>query len=497
MLEVIDLNLVNGRLKGEVTRVSALPDEPLGIRLSPPRKPTDFVALAGGIIYVKRAHMATPATSDAKPEVLGRSDVAVNYRWPDTALDGAGLAMVVLPKGHTLTNPDPVPIAARAHDERLAVIWAPAGQALGWVTRPHQGDLAAEASRLNRESPTGGRLTDQPGIVIVETEPRTHPLAKWALAATGTAVAAVTLVLTLWHPADEPPPTGRGIAPIAETQTAITWYGKSYALVIGVDKYPRSERFPDLHYARSDAEGMAAFLKHRAFDDVVTLYDDEATKRAIIAAMQNRFAPRLQRSDRVLVFFAGHGHTETLGDKDWGYIVPYDGTDESASYISMEELQTLSEKMGRARHQLFVMDACYGGLLGTKGGAIDSAQPDYINQLMQRTARQVLTAGGADQEVVDGGPGGHSIFTGYLLEGVEKGLADLNGDKFITFSELISYLRPKATNRYQTPGYSNLPGHGLGEFVFRVASSSDKENPEVAKPVDLPRESGQATASGG
>jgi len=498
MLEVIDLKLVGGRLKGEVTRMSALPDKPLQIHLYAPSKPAGLVALGGGVVYVTPADSTAPAARDARPEVLGRADDATNYRWPDTAHNGAGLALLVLPKGHTLIRPAPVPIAARVHDERLAVFWAPGGQALTWLMRPYDGDLGAEAARLNGDSPTGGRLTDQPGMVIVETEARVPPSRKWVLAAAGLAVAAVALAVGLW-PFEEDQDRGlRGVVRQTEgPQAATAEYGKSYALVIGIDTYPGSERFRDLGYARGDAEGVAGFLDRAAFDEVITLYDDEATKQAIIGAMQNRFAPLLQSSDRVFVFYAGHGHTEPLGDKDWGYIVPYDGTDASASYISMEELQTLSKKMGRARHQLFVMDACHGGLLGTRGSAMDATRPDYIDQLMRRTARQVLTAGGADQEVVDGGPGGHSVFTGFLLEGVEKGLADLNGDGFIPFSELVTYLVPKATNSYQTPAYSNLPGHGLGEFVFQAPPAQGKDDAGAAERVEAPTESGQTTSPGG
>ncbi len=247
--------------------------------------------------------------------------------------------------------------------------------------------------------------------------------------------------------------------------TAAQYYDSSYALVIGIDIYP-SLQWPNLRYAVKDAKSMAKFLRQQGFK-VTTLYDAQATGTNIIAKMQNHLARQVAKNDRILVFFAGHGYTETLGGGDFGYIVPYDGTSSSASYISMETLRTQSLKMGNAKHQLFIMDACYGGLLGLRSGAIPATIPNYLDEITKRRARQVLMAGGKDQQVVDNGPGQHSVFTGELLKALEEGKADLNRDGYITFSELAAYIVPAASNAYQTPSVAQLPRHQLGEFVFR------------------------------
>lgn len=246
-----------------------------------------------------------------------------------------------------------------------------------------------------------------------------------------------------------------------------SYYGHSYALVVGVDDY-RGGDWQRLAYARRDAEAVEALLRKRGFA-VTPLYDAQATKTAIVSALQTRLAPRLQTDDRVVVFFAGHGATERLGDQDFGYLVPYDGTADSATYLSMEELRTLSEKMGRAKHQLFILDACYGGLFGLRGQVlrVDPHVPGYLDQVTRRAAREFITAGGRDQQVLDGGPGGLSFFTFYLLEALGgKHLADLDADGAITFPELAGYLVSRATNAYETPVAGALPGHGGGEFVF-------------------------------
>ena len=239
-----------------------------------------------------------------------------------------------------------------------------------------------------------------------------------------------------------------------------------------------------LTYAIKDAQGVAEFLKGQGFQ-VTTLYNQQATRNAIMYQMQNVLAPRVKERDRVLVFFAGHGYTERFAGNDYGYIIPYDADEYSHTFISMEELQTLSRKMGQAKHQLFIMDACYGGLLGVRSGAISESVPNYLDEITKRRARQILTAGGPNQQVVDGGPGEHSVFTGYLLKGLQEGEADLNGDGYVTFAELTSYLVPAATNTYQTPGYSALPGHELGEFIFRSPKRATPARTQPAPPTDI------------
>lgn len=246
------------------------------------------------------------------------------------------------------------------------------------------------------------------------------------------------------------------------------FFSHSYAVVVGIDRYPDAH-FKQLHNAASDARAIADYLRTQKYDQVIALYNEQATKHAIMAAMQNQLAPRLRKDDRVLVFFAGHGFTETLGGKDRGYFVPYDGSTQSAGYISMDELLSAADYMGNAKHLVFIMDSCYGGMLGaeTRGTLVNPNVPDYLNNIAGRITRQVLTAGGKGQEVLDGGSKGHSVFVDAILEALEDGKADRNRNGFITFNELFDYVMMRASNQYQTPLASVLPGNQGGEYLFR------------------------------
>ncbi len=266
------------------------------------------------------------------------------------------------------------------------------------------------------------------------------------------------------------------------------FFTHSYAVVIGIDYYPH---FKQLHNAVNDARAIADYLRTQKYDQVITLYDQQATKQAIIAAMQNQLAPRLKKNDRVLVFFAGHGFTETLGGKDRGYFVPYDGDTQSAGFISMDELRSLADYMDNARHLLFIMDSCYGGMLGaqTRGSLVDPRIPDYLSNIADRITRQVLTAGGKGQEVVDGGSKGHSVFVDAILEALSDGKADKYRNGYITFNELADYVMQRASNSYQTPLASVLPGNQGGEYLFRsplagspAALATEPDNSELRGP---------------
>jgi len=238
----------------------------------------------------------------------------------------------------------------------------------------------------------------------------------------------------------------------------------SYAVVVGITNYSsgywKDHRLP---YARPDAEAVAKLLQAQGYT-VTSLYDERATKHNILAAFE-ALADKLQVSDRVVVFISSHGTNKSTASGKRGYIVPYDGSD-YASYLSDAELKDASAAMQTARHQLFIIDACYAGLMITRSGGVPPDVPNYLNEVTTRIAREVVTAGGGDQEVLDSGPNGHSVFTNALLEGL-NGQADLNRDGYITFSELESYLGPRAWNSYQTPAFGVLPGDGSGQYIFQ------------------------------
>lgn len=251
-----------------------------------------------------------------------------------------------------------------------------------------------------------------------------------------------------------------------------SYYRESWAVIVGINAY---EEWPKLSYAVNDAKAIEEKLINQfgfKKDHVFSLYDEDATRDNITDLLANKMAdPRMvSPDDRVFIFYAGHGMTRKLpSGRDLGYLIPVDAAYDKfhSRSISMTHLRDFSE-MIPAKHVYYIMDSCYSGIALTRGGAGSAAHSSYLDEITSRHARQILTAGGANQEVADGGLNGHSIFTWTLLQGME-GNADLDNNDIITASELGAYVAPiVANNSNQTPAFGNLLGSAGGEFIFEL-----------------------------
>ena len=247
-------------------------------------------------------------------------------------------------------------------------------------------------------------------------------------------------------------------------------YDKSWALIIGIDKY---QNFQGLDYAVKDAQSIQDIIISSldfAEDNITILKDEEATKSRIIQEFSN-ITKKAGVNDRVLIFFAGHGQTEDLPDGgEIGYLLPVDG-DQSDLYVSaieMNELQTISLR-SKAKHILYLVDACYGGISTVGARGLDSeVTPNYLDKILKYKSRQIISAGGRDEQVIEKSEWGHSAFTKNLLSGLREWNADSDDDGFITADELGTYLRrqvPIDSENQQTPVKRRF-GNDEGEFVF-------------------------------
>jgi formylglycine-generating enzyme required for sulfatase activity len=189
---------------------------------------------------------------------------------------------------------------------------------------------------------------------------------------------------------------------------------------------------------------------------------------------------------RLLIYYAGHGYTEVIRNENRGYITgidtpSVDGTAQAYNAarlkaIPMSEIRTPLQ-LAPAGHILFVFDSCFAGTIFTNRAGDDPPQmltQDVVTKLMEKPARDFITAGGAKERVP-----AHSPIPGFFL-------AALNGDGevdryklgVISAVDVGRYLRAHVLNlpgSNFTPQYGRLPDPEFteGEFLFRIPHSGD------------------------
>ncbi|HOW57005.1 MAG TPA: caspase family protein, partial [Smithellaceae bacterium] len=236
---------------------------------------------------------------------------------------------------------------------------------------------------------------------------------------------------------------GRGVKVTAKSPGEFgELYGKSYAVVIGINNY---EKWPSLEYAVNDANAMEKKLKALGFA-TISLINQHATRDNILKILGDELPRKVEKNDRVIIFFAGHGQTEQLGDdSQMGYIIPVDAdtTNIFSTAISMDQVRVFSRRM-RAKHVLYLIDSCYAGLGLTRSGSIPPHEKDYLRKITSRKAHQMLVAGGRGELAHE--EGSHGVFTKYVLEALD-GAADQSEKGYVTFSDISSYVKPKVSRQ--------------------------------------------------
>ena len=108
-----------------------------------------------------------------------------------------------------------------------------------------------------------------------------------------------------------------------------------------------------------------------------------------------------------------------------------------------------------------------------------------ISELDNEKARQIITAGGSNEMVLERDEWQHSAFTKNLLAGLDDWESDTDNDGYVTADELGTYLRRAVTEDsdfQQTPQKGRFRNSGGGEFVFFGSGSESLNQGETSSP---------------
>ena len=231
-----------------------------------------------------------------------------------------------------------------------------------------------------------------------------------------------------------------------------------FALLIGVSEY--SEGLRPISSAILDVEAMRRVLEHPdmgAFDQVTVLPNPD--KGSMEKAVEDLFANR-QRDDLVLLYFSGHGLKDQkarffLSTRDTGR--DQKGNFSLATALAATKLQEYITD-SRSQRQIIILDCCFSGAL-VQGMPIKGEF--NIQEELGGKGRAILTSSSPIEYSFESEDKDLSIYTKYLVEGIETGAADQDGDQLISVNELHEYAseRVKEAAPAMTPKfYLSLEG---------------------------------------
>lgn len=264
-------------------------------------------------------------------------------------------------------------------------------------------------------------------------------------------------------------------------------YYKSWAIIVGIEHYLLAPPIPG---ALQDAKAVAQAFRQLGFDEVVELYDKDASFRYLQQVFADVLPRKVGRMDRVVFFYVGHaGVTQDAEGKDMGYLVPWDAqVNNVAKSITFEQLKESTHRLA-SKHTLLILDAAVRGWEATAPRQLSLEGRLSSEEDTERRATQVITAG--DKGEVSKRVGEASLFVKALLAGVQ-GAADLNKNGWLMASELGVYLEkelPGVTNGQQHPISARLHGDGdtiliegrKAAFVLGAGPQTPAERQQAAK----------------
>lgn len=269
--------------------------------------------------------------------------------------------------------------------------------------------------------------------------------------------------------------------------------GRDIAILVGIENY--TDGIPQLSTPRADVCAVARRL-HKGFCfDVTVVNEQDATKDGLTdllggLAVQHRLEP----DDRVIFYYAGHGHlSEQENGTMEGYLVPFGGPSrrQRDNFLAMADVRRALAALP-CRHVLTILDCCAAGAFSRSTFRDLEMPPPLFHERYDRYlrlgARQVITSCAYDERALDavdgvsigdrGERGGvHSPFCALLLRALSTGVSGgwfgrPRGLGMVTAAEIYVYIKNQLhrllmpTNHRQTVGFWTENGHEGGDFVM-------------------------------
>lgn len=261
---------------------------------------------------------------------------------------------------------------------------------------------------------------------------------------------------------------------------------RTIVISVGVDRY-RDEFWPTLKFAALDARSVAVAVENGSeIPSEKFILENQAATAAAVREMFQRLREIVDRDDRLVIYFSGHG---TLAPGGQGgdleqVLVMHDTMSGKAlsTGISHNELRRMIDRIP-ARRKLLVLATCHSGVgksrlspvaqelvAGNKGrvapSAFDREEASSEGFLIFAAAARGETA---REDVSLRG----DIYTHFLLEALQAGDRDANGQ--VSALEAHDYARKKTWAMTRGTQRPTVEGKAIGKFDFPLAGRRQQQ----------------------
>ncbi|MBX9258545.1 SUMF1/EgtB/PvdO family nonheme iron enzyme [Desmonostoc muscorum CCALA 125] len=265
------------------------------------------------------------------------------------------------------------------------------------------------------------------------------------------------------------------------------------ALLIGVSEYqPGLAPQPN---AVKNVEAMRRvlvdpFLGGFAEGDVTVLKNPQ--KQEIEEAIYNLFSNR-HKDDLLLFYFSGHGIQDDTGQL---YLSTPATKIQNGKLVKPSAVAAsfLHEGINdsRSQRQVLILDSCFSRAI-TQGMTLKSDPTVNVQEQLGGKGRAILTSSSSTQYSFEQEGSELSIYTRYLVQGIETGAADKDSDGWISIDELHEYASTKVLEAApaMTPKFYPVEeGHKI------LLAKSAKDDPKLKYRKEVENRINQGNFSG-
>lgn len=255
----------------------------------------------------------------------------------------------------------------------------------------------------------------------------------------------------------------------------------NYGLIIGNGLY---EHLDQLATPAADARAVARALADPVIGDYQCQVEINQESLYLRRVIEDLFVYKAKKDDTVLIYFSGHGLINDSGelhlatkDTDQKYLR---ATSISAEFIRRVMAECLAER------KIIILDSCHSGAFsgGIKGELESATRARWQlgrGVAILTSSRQLqysFEIAGLEEHRIDG----LSVFTHFLIEGLEQGVAARNEHPYVTVNNLYTYVQEemvRAEVNGQMPQISTIEQEG------EIIIANNPHSPQFALPENI------------